>query len=167
MWEKIKANFQNRPSQMKIVRKMIELGLRVDDDMSVYCGDLKITDVYLAKTVDVDRRIVKFTIKTILNNEYLSGIFKNIVPAGTLLKNIAKNLSLGVVEIETDQDNYGILAEASRILFLRKINIRQAYANDKDMDGFPILTIITEAPVPGDIVNELLSIKGITKVSIY
>ena len=34
-------------------------------------------------------------------------LFNNIMPAGTLLKNIAKIIDLGVIEIEVGSDNEG------------------------------------------------------------
>jgi predicted regulator of amino acid metabolism with ACT domain len=35
------------------------------------------------------------------------------------------------------------------------------------MEEFPILTIITEASVPDNLIKEILEIEGVTKVSIY
>jgi predicted regulator of amino acid metabolism with ACT domain len=167
MWQQIKKEFEKYPARMKVARKMVELGLRVDEDQKIYCNDLKISDIALAQVADVDRRAIKATIASILENENLAKIFGNIVPAGTLLKNIAKPLGLGVIEIETQNENYGILAEASKLISSKKIGIRQAYANDIEMEELPVLTVITETPVPGDLLNQFLKIKGVTKVSIY
>ena len=47
------------------------------------------------------------------------------------------------------------------------IGIRQAYAEDTELQQSPILTIITEEPVKGDLINEFLKIDGVTRVSIY
>ncbi len=47
------------------------------------------------------------------------------------------------------------------------MGIRQAYAEDTELQKTPILTIITEEPVKGDLINEFLKIKGVTRVSIY
>lgn len=116
MWEEINTKFKKYPARMAVAQKMIELGLRVDKNNKIYCDNLKISDAALAKSAGVDRRVIKSTIETITKDEELSNIFGNITPAGTLLKNIAKNLGLGVIEIEVGEDNEGILAAASALI---------------------------------------------------
>ncbi|KZX17183.1 amino acid-binding protein [Methanobrevibacter filiformis] len=167
MWKELSSAFEKYPARLSVAVKMIELGLRVGDDGKIYCGDLKINDASLAKVAEVDRRAIKSTIKSILKDEKLSNIFKNIIPAGTLLKNIAQNIGLGVLEIEVNHKNYGILTEVSKLIYSKKINIRQAYANDTHMNENPVLTIITESPIPGELLKEFLKIEGVTRVSIY
>lgn len=167
MWERLNQKFKKYPARMSVAWKMVELGLRVDKDNKIYCGDLKISDAALANAANVDRRAVKSTVNTILEDEQLSNIFKNIVPAGTLLKNIAKNLGLGVIEIEVGHENKGILAEASKLISAENISIRQAYASDIELGNNPTLTIITEEPAKGNLINEFLKIDGVIRVSIY
>lgn len=167
MWEKLEEKFKKYPARMKVAKKMIELGLRVDDKEKIYCGDLQISDKSLAKSAGVDRRAIKSTIKIIEEDKELLNIFKNIVPAGTLLKNIAKNLDLGVIEIEVTSENEGILSSTTQLISQKGVSIRQAYAEDIEMEDYPHLTIITEEPLPGDIINEFLKIKGVNRVSIY
>ena len=167
MWESINEKFKKYPARIKVAEKMIELGLSVHDDGKVYCGDLKINDYSLAKAANVDRRVIKSTLNIIREDEELYNLFTNIIPAGTLLKNIAKNINLGVVEIEVNQENKGILASITNIIAKERISIRQAYAEDTELQKTPILTIITEEPVNGDLINEFLKIKGVTRVSIY
>ena len=167
MWERLNYKFKKYPARMNVAWKMVELGLRIDKDNKIYCGDLKISDVALANAANVDRRAVKSTVKTILEDEQLSSIFKNIIPAGTLLKNIAKNLGLGVIEIEVGNENTGILAEASKLISAENISIRQAYASDIELGNNPVLTIITEEPSKGNLINDLLKINGVIRVSVY
>jgi predicted regulator of amino acid metabolism with ACT domain len=167
MWERLNHKFKKYPARMNVAWKMVELGLRIDKNNKIYCGDLKISDVALANAANVDRRAVKSTVKTILEDRQLSNIFENIVPAGTLLKNIAKNLGLGVIEIEVGYENTGILAEASTLISAENISIRQAYASDIELGDNPTLTIITEEPAKGNLINEFLKIDGVIRVSIY
>ncbi|KZX15780.1 hypothetical protein MBCUT_12830 [Methanobrevibacter cuticularis] len=166
MWETLKYKFDKYPARMNVARKMVELGLRVGKDRKIYCADLKISDMALAKAAGVERKTIKFTVDIILEDAELTNIFENIIPAGTLLKNIAKNLGLGVIEIEVSFENIGILAAASKLISEKGIGIRQAYATDTELEEIPTLTIITEEIVPGNIVNEFLEIKGVTKVSL-
>ena len=167
MWEKINDKFKKYPARIRVAEKMIELGLSLNEDGKIYCGNLKISDKALATAADVDRRVIKSTIEIIKTDEDLYNLFSNIIPAGTLLKNIAKNLELGVVEIEVGSESEGILAATTNLITKKGIGIRQAYAEDTELQEAPSLTIITEKPVNGDLINEFLKIKGVTRVSIY
>ena len=64
-------------------------------------------------------------------------------------------------------ESEGILASTSNLISKKGISIRQAYAEDTELQENPLLTIITEKPVSGDLINEFLKIKGVTRVSIY
>ncbi len=167
MWEKINQKFKKYPARIRVIEKMIELGLSLNEDGKIYCGNLKISDKALATATDVDRRVIKSTVDIIKGDEELYSLFSNIVPAGTLLKNIAKNLELGVVEIEVGSESEGILAKTANLISKNGIGIRQAYAEDTELQKAPSLIIITEKPVNGDLLNEFLKIKGVTRVSIY
>ena len=167
MWEKINEKFKKYPARIRVAEKMIELGLSLSEDGKIYCGNLKISDKALATAADVDRRAIKSTIEVIREDEDLYNLFSNIIPAGTLLKNIAKNLELGVIEIEVGSESEGILARTTSLITEKGIGIRQAYAEDTELQQSPLLTIITEEPVKGDLINEFLKIKGVTRVSIY
>ena len=167
MWEKVNEKFKKYPARLRVAEKMIELGLSLGEDGKVYCGNLKISDKSLATAANVDRRAIKSTIEVIQEDPELNNIFCNITPAGTLLKNIAKNLELGVIEIEVGSENEGILANITSLISKKGISIRQAYAEDTELQRNPILTIITEKPVKGNLINEFLKIKRVTRVSIY
>ena len=167
MWERINEKFKKYPARIRVAEKMIELGLSLNENGKIYCGNLKISDKALATAANVDRRAIKSTIDIIKEDDELYNIFSNIIPAGTLLKNIAKNLNLGVVEIEVGPQSEGILASTTNLISKKGIGIRQAYAEDTELQKTPILTIITEEPVSGDLINEFLKIKGVTRVSIY
>ena len=167
MWEIIEEKFKKYPARIRVAEKMIELGLSVNEDGKVYCGNLKISDKALATAAGVDRRAIKSTIEIIVNDPPLFALFSNIIPAGTLLKNIAKIINLGAIEIEVGADNEGVLAATTELIAKNGINIRQAYAEDSEMQSFPILTIITESPINGDLLGEFLKIKGVNRVSIY
>ncbi len=167
MWDRIKHNFDKFPARMAVARKIVELGLRVGKNGKIYCGDVEITDVALARSVDVDRRTIKSTVAVILNDPQLSEIFQNIFPAGALLKNVAKNLGFGVIEIEAHALNPGILAISTELISREGISIRQAHAGDPELEENPKLTIITEKPIKGELINEFLNIPGVKRVSIY
>ena len=166
MWESLNLKFSKYPARINVAQKMFELGLRIGEDGKIYCGDLKISDSALAVATNVDRRVIKSTVEIIMADEELYEIFSNIIPAGTLIKNIAKNLNLGVIEIEAGEKSEGILAEVAGIMSKHHINIRQAYAGDTHLNSNPVLTIITEDLIPGTLLNEFINIPGVLKVSI-
>jgi len=167
MWDRIKHKFDKFPARMAVARKIVELGLRVGENGKIYCGNVEITDVALARSVNVDRRAIKSTVDVILSDPQLSEIFQNIFPAGTLLKNISKNLGFGVVEIEAEAGNAGILARSTELISMEGLSIRQAHAGDPELEENPKLTIITEKPIKGELIKEFLNIPGVKRVSIY
>ena len=167
MWEIIHEKFKKYPARIRVAENMIELGLSVHEDGKIYCGNLKISDKALATAANVDRRAIKSTIEVINEDSELFDLFNNIIPAGTLLKNIAKIVDLGVIEIEVGSDNEGVLAAATNLITNNGINIRQAYAEDSELQKYPILTVITNEPINGELINEFLKIKGVNRVSIY
>ena len=167
MWKDILEKFDKYPSQQKIIRKMLELGLKVDEDKKIYCKDVEINISSLAKSVDTDRRVVTSTIENILKDDILKNIFTNIYPSGVLLTNLSDTLGLGVIEIEGEANKPGILSKVTELLAYEKISIRQAYASDPEIDLTPHLTIITDKPVNGDLIQLLLKIEGVSKVSLY
>ena len=139
MWEKINEKFKKYPARMRVAEKMIELGLSLSEDGKIYCGNLKISDKALATAANVDRRAIKSTIEVIQDDEDLYNLFSNIIPAGTLLKNIAKNLNLGVIEIEVGSHSEGVLAKTTNLISQKGISIRQAYAEDTELQQSPII----------------------------
>lgn len=166
MWESLNSKFSKYPARMSVAQKMFELGLSVGEDGKIYCGNLKISDSALAAATNVDRRVIKSTVDVIVADEELYEIFSNIIPAGTLIKNIAKHLNLGVIEIEGGENSDGVLAKVAWIMSKHNLSIRQAYAGDIRLGGNPVLTIITEDPIPGELLNEFIKVEGVLKVSI-
>ena len=167
MWDRIKHKFDKFPARMSVARKIVELGLCVGENNKIFCGNVEISDMALARAAGVDRRTIKATIDVILADDQLRAIFNNIYPAGALLKNVASTLGFGVVEIEAQAGNPGILAKATELISQENISIRQAHAGDPELEENPRLTIITERPVSGELYNEFLKIEGVKKVSIY
>jgi uncharacterized protein len=167
MWDRIKHNFEKFPARMGVARKIVELGLRVGENGKIYCGNVEISDVALARGAGVDRRSIRATVDVIMADQELATIFGNIFPAGALLKNVASDLGFGVVEIEAYAGTPGILAKATALISSKNISIRQAHAGDPELEENPRLTIITEKPVKGEVIQEFLSIQGVKRVSIY
>ena len=64
MWAKILKMFENQPKRLAVVRVLIENGLGIRNG-KIYCNELEINMVDVAKLARVDRRTVAQTVKTI------------------------------------------------------------------------------------------------------
>ncbi len=167
MWNKIRTQLQNYPERLKVARVLIENGLSAKGD-KIYLNEIEIPPVRIARVAGVDRRTVNETLCTIHDNPELRMIFEEIRPAGHSLKEIAKHLNLGVVEITpTNAASHGILSNSATVLNNAGLSIRQAIVDDPELSPEPKLTFIVERKIPGELIPELLKIPGVAKVSVY
>ena len=167
MWNMIKDQLQNYPERLKVARVLIENGLSVQGN-KVRLNQIEIPPVRIARAAGVDRRTVNETLLTIEADPELKLIFEEIRPAGHSLKEIAKHLNLGVLEITpVNAMSPGILSNAAMILNRAGLSIRQAIVDDPELSPEPKLTLIVEKKIPGELISELLKTPGIAKVSVY
>jgi hypothetical protein len=167
MWNKIKSQLQEYPERLKVARVLIENGLSAKGD-KIYLNDIEIPPVRVARVAGVDRRTVNETLKSIEENAELRMIFEELRPAGHSLKEIAKPLNLGVVEITpTNARSPGILANTAVVLNRAGLSIRQAIVDDPELSPEPKLTFIVERKIPGELIPEILKTPGVAKVSVY
>jgi predicted regulator of amino acid metabolism with ACT domain len=145
----------------------VENGLSVKNG-KIYLNEIEIPPVRIARVAGVDRRTVKETLNAIRFNRELRLIFEGLRSAGHSLKEIAKHLNLGVVEITpVDARIPGILANAAMVLAKNGLSIRQAIVDDPELSPEPKLTLIVEKKIPGKLIPKFLEIKGVAKVSVY
>jgi uncharacterized protein len=167
MWNNIKKHFEDYPERLRVAKVIVENGLSVKDE-KIYLNQIEIPPVRIARVANVDRRTVNETIGAIKATRELRLIFEEIRPAGHSLKEIAKHLNLGVVEITpVDAKAHGILANSAMVLTNGGLSIRQAIVDDPELSPEPKLTLIIEKKIPGELISELLKIEGIAKVSVY
>jgi predicted regulator of amino acid metabolism with ACT domain len=167
MWNNIKKHFDDYPERLKVARVLVENGLSVKEE-KIYLNQIQIPPVRISRVANVDRRTVTETLCAIKANRELRLIFEEIRPAGHSLKEIAKHLNLGVVEITpVDAKAHGILANSAMLLTKGGLSIRQAIVDDPELSPEPKLTLIVEKKIPGELIAELLKIEGVAKVSIY
>ena len=167
MWNLIKSQLQDYPERLKVAQVLIENGLSAQGD-KIFLNQIEVPPVRIARVAGVDRRTVNETLRTIEENPELKIIFEEIRPAGTSLKEIAKHLNLGVVEISVvNARSPGILSSAAVILNRAGLSIRQAIVDDPELSPEPKLTFIVERKIPGELIPELLKISGVAKVSVY
>jgi len=167
MWNQIKNQLQEYPERLKVARVLVENGLSVQNN-KIYLNQIEIPPVRIARVAGVDRRTVNETINTIKTSPDLKLIFEEIRPAGHSLKEIAKHINLGVLEITPiNAKSLGILSNAATVLNKAGLSIRQAIVDDPELSPEPKLTLIVEKKIPGELIPEVLKIPGIAKVSVY
>lgn len=167
MWKTIKKHFEGYSERLKVARILVENGLTVEN-RKVYLNQIEIPPVRIARVAGVDRRTVNETLNAIQSDRELRLIFEEIRPSGHSLKEIAKHLNLGVVEITpVDAKSPGILANSAMLLTNSGLSIRQAIVDDPELSPDPKLTLIVEKKIPGELIIELLKITGVAKVSVY
>ncbi len=167
MWNNLKKHLEEYPERLKVARVLVENGLSTRDG-KVYLNQIEIPPVRIARVAGVDRRTVNETLKAIKANRELRVIFEELRSAGHSLKEIAKPLNLGVLEITpVDAKTAGILAKSATLLAKAGLSIRQAIVDDPELSPEPKLTLIVEKKIPGELISELLNIKGVAKVAVY
>lgn len=167
MWKKVAKHLSGHPERLAVAKVLIENGLSIRAGR-IYCNEIEISSVRIARVSNVDRRTVTQTVKEIEGNPELSIIFQHIRSAGHSLKEVAKYFGLGVVEITPeDAKTPGILAKSASLIADRNISIRQAIVDDPELSPEPTLTLITESKIPGELIPKILGIKGVAKVSVY
>ena len=166
MWQVLIDHFRRYPAQERVVRLMIQNGLRIKGD-AICAGDVVIADTAIGRAADVDRRIVRSTVETILGDPRLNRVFTRLAP--TLhFKDVAPELGCGVIEIKVaDSRQPGILAGVSRVIAEGKLSIRQAIVEDPDFTEEPKLFVVTETRVPGQLIPLLQAIPGVRGVTVY
>lgn len=167
MWSNIKKCLEGYPERLRVTRVLVENGLSVRN-RKIHLNEIEIPPVRVARVASVDRRTVKETLNSIQANRELRVIFEGIRSAGLSLKEIAKHLNLGVVEITpVDAKTPGILANSAMILAKSGLSIRQAIVDDPELSPEPKLTLIVEKKIPGELISKFLEVKGIAKISVY
>lgn len=167
MWTIIQEKFKNHPAQEKVIRILLERGFQINEHGRVVSGSIEIPHTQIANDTGVDRRVVDATCETIANDAQLVAIFKNIRTM-PFLREVAPLLGLGVIVISPDNAaRKGLLGAVATAVAEHGIAIRQAVSDDPYLTENPLLTIITEGKVSGELVNTLTKIKGVKSVTVY
>lgn len=165
MWDLLTKYFQRFPAQSRVAQTLLQQGLSVRED-GIYSGDIAISDTALARACNVDRRIISATINTIRREPDLMAVYSRLKPT-THLKDAAPLMRWGVIEIVPDDAHHpGILAHVATIIAQHGLSIRQAIVDDPDLHDEPRLYVITESPVPMQVVADIRDGPGIRSVVI-
>ncbi|MCP8312605.1 MAG: hypothetical protein L6M37_06625 [Candidatus Methylarchaceae archaeon HK02M1] len=155
MWKMIQTQFKKQKSRLNVVRKMVEIGMRIDENGKVYVDDVEINDTAIARSVGVDRRVVRNTTKQILDNPKLREIFTRLRSVGPSLVEVAKTFGYDVLVIKSDPHKPGVIAGVTGILVKYDLAVRQALADDPDLAPEPCLTLVIDGRVPAEAIDEI------------
>jgi predicted regulator of amino acid metabolism with ACT domain len=166
MWNSIAEHLKDYPERLAVARVLVENGLGIRD-RKIFCNEIEVPVMKVARVAKVDRRTVMETLQMISHDKELGELFQRIRSAGLSLREIARHLGLGVVEITPeDPKTVGILASSASIIAEAGISIRQALVDDPELNPEPRLTLITEKTIPGDVIAKILKVKGVKRVSV-
>lgn len=158
--------FEESPSQQEVIRFLLERGFSVNDEGRIVSGGIEIPNTGIARELGVDRRVVDSTTDAILEDGELRRIFQNISAIPSLM-NLAPVLDLTVVTVEVaDADEPGIVAQVTALIAERDISVRQTISEDPEFTDDPKLYLITDEPLPGDLLNELSALPFVRRISI-
>ena len=167
MWQEILNKFKRFPAQEKVIRLILQRGFQINERGRVVSGGIEIPHAQIARELDVDRRVVDTTAMAIREDEELWKIFRN-VRSLTFLGEVAPVLGLGVIEITpVNAAKTGLLGDVASAVASYGLSIRQALSDDPYFVEKPMLTIITEGKIPGDLVRQLMEIDGVKRVTVY
>jgi predicted regulator of amino acid metabolism with ACT domain len=166
LWKRIQTQFKKQKGRLNVVRKMVELGIRVGENGKLYVGEVEVNDTAIARAAGVDRRVIKSTTKQILKNPELRDIFTRIKPVGASLVDVAKILDYSVLVIRSDPHKPGVIASVTSVLAKHNLVVRQALADDPDLIPEPCLTLVVDGKIPTEAIDEIRSLPLVKSLTI-
>ncbi len=156
----------DHPAQMSVISKILEYGLSIRDG-KIFCNDIYVEFKSLAQACNVDQRVVKKVAEKISENNELKSIFEKF-RCTMHLKDVAPELGYGeIVIVPFDAKQPGIISAVTSIIAERKISVRQAIVDDPYIYNEPKLYIITEEPIPAEIIPEIKKLKSVKSVTVF
>jgi predicted regulator of amino acid metabolism with ACT domain len=166
MFDEIMEKFSDSPSQQRVIRLLLERGFSVNDEGRVVSGGIEIPNTGIAREIDVDRRVVDTTTDAILADDNLRPIFQNISAIPSLM-DLAPVLDLTVCTVAVrDAEESGIVAAVTSLLAEHDISIRQVISEDPEFTDDPRLYVITDDPLPGDLINEIRAFEFVQHIEL-
>jgi predicted regulator of amino acid metabolism with ACT domain len=164
MFDEIMEKFEGSPSQQAVIRLLLERGFSVNDEGRVVSGGIEIPNTQIAREIGVDRRVIDSTTDVILGDPELKRIFQNISSIPSLM-DLAPVLDLTVLTVEVaEADEPGIVAKITSLIAEEGISIRQTISEDPEFTDDPKLYIVTDDPVPGDLLVAIRELPFVRRV---
>jgi predicted regulator of amino acid metabolism with ACT domain len=166
MWKTLAIHFGRYPSQARVAKLMLEYGLKVKDGR-IFCGEVEMGDVAVGKAAGVDRRIVRSAVQTIESVPELKAVYTKLHSVA-LFNDVAPVMGWGTIEIIPENAQApGIVADVSSVVTAAGLAIRQVNVGDPDLTSEPRLFLITERPVPPELIPRLKACRGVKSILIH
>ncbi|RLI92127.1 MAG: hypothetical protein DRO89_02660 [Candidatus Altiarchaeales archaeon] len=161
----IEKILSRKREQKRVAEFLLRNAIRVSGDGRLFSRNIEIPYTSIARVLDIDRRVIRATIDSILREPRLRRVFTKL-DSTLLLRDVAPELGYGAIEIiPTDAASKGIIAGVARIIADSGISIRQIIAEDPMFKNAET-TIITEKPLPRELIDEMLRVPGVRKVTV-
>ncbi len=155
--------FRRKRGQGAVAEFLLKRAISVSDSGKLFIDGVEIPYTSVARALGVDRRLVKAAVETILGEPKLRAVYGRLDSA-LLLRDVAPDLGFGAIEIiPTDASSKGIIAGVAKIIADSGISIRQIIAEDPMFENAET-TVITEKPIPKQLIDDMLKIPGVRKV---
>ncbi len=165
-WSRVDQVFRDQEKKKRVVEVLLRYGLAVRNGV-VFLGErMKIPYKSVAEEAGVDRRTVVETAKEISRDEFLSRFFATLRPAGPSLAESCGMLGYRCLVVEVYRDEPGILAWVAEKLARRGVNIVQVIAEIPGLYRNQKLYVVVSAPVPGEVIEEILGHPAVKRVSV-
>ena len=156
--------FPRKKAQRLVAEFLLRKGIRVSPDGGFYVGDIGVSSAAIARSLNLDRRVVTEAADTIAKNPRLIKIFGKL-NSTLVLKDVASELGYGAIELTVkDPSSKGIIAGVAKIIADANVSIRQITTSDPMFSN--VMTVVTEKPIPRELIDRILALPGAEKVII-
>lgn len=164
MWYDIIDAFSDSPSQLRVVRFLLENGFGVNESGKVTANGIEMPATQVARAIGVDRRVVDTTARSILDHETLKQVFCNIRVTPDLSQ-VAEVLGLAIITlIPKNASDKHIVASAVRVLAEYDLSIRQLFVTDPIFSEEPRLVMIIDGALPQGVVEDLRELPQVKRL---
>ncbi|MDO8842653.1 MAG: regulator of amino acid metabolism, contains ACT domain protein [Methanocalculus sp.] len=164
MWSDIIDAFSDSPSQLRVVRFLLENGFGVNESGKITANGIEMPATQVARAIGVDRRVVDTTARSILEHDTLKQVFCNIRVTPDLSL-VAEALGLAIITlIPKNATDKHIVASAVSILDRYDLSIRQLFVTDPILAEEPKLVMIIDGPLPHGVVEDLRDLPQVKRL---
>ncbi len=155
--------FSRRRGQGRVAEFILRCGLKVSEEGCLSFKGVLVSDSAVARVLNVDRRLIRATVDSILSDSRLRKIFGKL-DSIVLLRDVAVELGFGAIEvIPTDAASRGIVANVARIIADAGLSARQITTDDPMFENAEMI-IVTEKPIPRELIDKILDLPEVEKV---
>ncbi|HJJ43654.1 MAG TPA: regulator of amino acid metabolism, contains ACT domain protein [Methanocorpusculum sp.] len=161
MWRRILEQFQDSPSQQRVVRFYLENGFGVSPEGKTIVNGVEISASALARVIKVDRRVIDATLRRISEIDELRSLFSRLRVTPDLT-DVAKNLGLSVITIlPNNAGDKNIVSSAVDVLASYDLPLRQIFVTDPYVVETPRLVIIIDGVIPAEAIQKLRNLPSV------